>query len=90
MTDTDIPGAHRTPVFDDSSRLILDLSFAGQATLTAFATGITPDSLTLTYHSGELALPLCIFVVILLTLLYPQKVRHDDKQNDPGAAAPAL
>ena len=48
LTDTDIPDSYHTPVFDDGSHLTLDLSVAGQATLTAYATGITPNSLTLT------------------------------------------
>ena len=48
MTGTGIHDTYHTPVFDDGSRLTLNLSVAGQATLTAYATGITPNSLTLT------------------------------------------
>ncbi|WP_180491732.1 NEL-type E3 ubiquitin ligase domain-containing protein [Escherichia fergusonii] len=48
MTGTGIPDTYQTPDFDDGSLLILDLSVAGQATLTAYATGKTPAHLTLT------------------------------------------
>ncbi|MFB4256689.1 NEL-type E3 ubiquitin ligase domain-containing protein [Escherichia fergusonii] len=41
MTGTGIHDTYHTPVFDDGSRLTLNLSVAGQATLTAYAPGQT-------------------------------------------------